>query len=67
MSCGYARIHLPKVILFQAEPVIDAFWEAHIIEFSGPHVQQQDRAFQNKVGIWENVELNAQRSCKNTG
>lgn len=29
---------LPKVILFQAEPVIVAFWEVHI-EFSGPHVQ----------------------------
>lgn len=63
MNCGYARFHLPKVILFQAEPVIDAFWEVHI-EFSGPHVQQQDCAFQNKVGTWENVELNTQRSCK---
>lgn len=49
MNCSYTRFHLPKVILFQAKPVIDAFLELHI-EFSAPHVQQQNCAFQNKVG-----------------
>lgn len=47
MNRGSARFHLPKVILVQAEPGTDAFWEVHI-EFSGPHVQQQSCAFQNK-------------------